>query len=404
MKKNPFPFLTAGFVLLVLACGLGSDPATPNTQATVDAAVAATNQAQAAGQATIDAAVQATDTAQAAIQATVEAATRATGTAQAISLTPTANEPPAPVEATTPAVASDSYLTMTEEELATVVDQAVTEAVQATEQYATAAAEATTDSTVTAEEVQTVELYLSGAEEAIALAEELLYVYDDLYGALATETVLALEELNQSLDEIAQYAAMTSATLSEINSNLEQGLTLAEETITDLETVATLAATKAGSMPAEIQDWHTTQQTQLEHRVSTALSTPPTEVATGPQEAVQSMLEFMNAGQQAVEDQKLSLAELETLAQLGANAQASLAAQDQPQLQQLAGPIAGITEQFARGNIGQAQRSLGQLDHSVKSIPELEIPSRPEIERPGGPDVEKPAIPEIDPPARPSRG
>jgi hypothetical protein len=116
------------------------------------------------------------------------------------------------------------------------------------------------------------------------------------------------------------------------------------------------------------------------------------------------MLEFMNAGQQAVEDQKLSLAELETLAQLGANAQASLAAQDQPQLQQLAGPIAGITEQFARGNIGQAQRSLGQLDHSVKSIPELEIPSRPEIERPGGPDVEKPAIPEIDPPARPSRG
>ena len=78
---------------------------------------------------------------------------------------------------------------MTEEELAALIDAAVAEAVAASEETATATTAATADDTLTQEEIETIEIYLSGADEAIAYAEELIEAYYGLYGELALETI-----------------------------------------------------------------------------------------------------------------------------------------------------------------------------------------------------------------------
>ena len=70
--------------LTLVGCGGRAAPVvTPDTQATVKAAIAATSTAQAGTQATIDTAVEATTMAQTSTQATTDAAVQATTAAQA---------------------------------------------------------------------------------------------------------------------------------------------------------------------------------------------------------------------------------------------------------------------------------------------------------------------------------
>ena len=159
---------TLAMSLLVTAtvgCGGKAAPAeTPDTQATVEAAVAATSAAQAGTQATIDAAVQATTEAQTSAQVTTEAAAQAASAAQAsaqattdaaVQATTAAQTSAqatteaavqatsvaqvnvqatvdAAVQATVAAIPTSTpsaeYVTLTEEELAAMIDLAVAEA------------------------------------------------------------------------------------------------------------------------------------------------------------------------------------------------------------------------------------------------------------------------------------
>ncbi|MEW5961348.1 MAG: hypothetical protein AB1801_26800 [Chloroflexota bacterium] len=353
LSINVIVLLVMGILLLATsACTPRQDP-----QAAIDAAVAATGNAQLANQATIDAAVQATTAAQMVSQATLEAAVQATQTAQpAVQPTPDAADVATPVPAS-----SAEYVTMTEEELAALIDQAVTEAVAATEQYSTAATEATADGTMTTAEVQTVEVYVSAADEAIALAEEMLNVYYDLYSDVAGEAVTAIEEMNETLAYVAETTDEMTAALNEINSTLEQGLALAEETITELESAAQAASEQAASVKQEMQTWATTRQSQIEAMQSAVSSIQPNQIAGDPAGAIQSAFDFIGVGQEAVADGNVSPEELATLAQLGANASASLNGQGAPQFQQLAGSINTITGQLGQGDLAQAQAGLTQL-------------------------------------------
>jgi hypothetical protein len=351
--KNIAILLIMGSLLLLnLACAARQD-----TQAAIDAAVAATGNAQLANQATIDAAVQATTAAQQVSQATLEAAVQATQTAQPVSQ-PT---PEAASVATQTPVTSAEYVTMSEEELAALIDQAVTEAVAAAEQTSTAATEATADGTVTTAEVQTVEVYVSAADDAIALAEELLNVYYDLYGDMAGDAITAIEEMNETLTYIAATTDEMTAALNEINSTLEQGLALAEETITELEGAAQTAGEQADNVKQEMQAWATIRQSQFEAIETAASSIQPNQIATDPAGAIQSAFDFISVGQEITADGNVSPEELATLVQLGANASASLNSQNISQFQQLAGSINAITEQFNQGNLPQAQAALTQL-------------------------------------------
>ena len=141
---------------------------------------------------------------------------------------------------------------MTEEELAALIDQAVAEATAASQQYSTATMEATADDTVTQEEVVYVYEYYAYADEAIAYAEELIEAYYYYYGDLATETIEILYQVEEDLETLAANTAAINATLQEVNTVLEQGLVVAEETINLLETAAQAAQVNPLTCPSRI--------------------------------------------------------------------------------------------------------------------------------------------------------
>ncbi len=344
MKKNRNTILTFVIVLLVsvaIACGgTASLDSTPDTQSTVEAAIAATSTAQANLQATIDAAIAATATSVAA-EATV-------------------------VASPTPSV---EYVTLTEEELAALIDQAVTEATVATQECATATTAATADDTVTQEEVDTMEVYVMVADETIAYAEELIYAYYDLYGELATETLVLLQAIEEDLSTLAGEAEAIYDVLQEATVILDQGLELAAETITQLETAAQAAGDKAAEIQTRNQEWFQNRQTELENRAATALSTQAGNVAGDRKGALLSAFDYVDAVRAGLADNKISPAELANIAQLGANASASLSAHGGPQLQQFSGSINDITGQLARGQMPQAKANMGNLERALGNRP-----------------------------------
>jgi len=326
-------------VIAAIACGGAASPVTtPDTQATVDAAIAATGTAQAGTQATIDAAVE------------------ATGVAAETTVAPSP----------TPAV---EYVTMTEEELAALIDQAVTDAAAATQECAAATTEATADDTITSEEVATVEIYATGAEEAIAYAEELILAYYDLYGELAVETIALLQATEEDLAALASETAAINATLQEVAATLDQGVALAEETIAQLETAAQAIGDKAAEVQYRNQTWIQDLQAELEDRAATALTIQPSNIAADRKGAILSAFDYVDAVRDSLADNKISSTELNNIAQLGANASASLNAHGGPQLQQLSGSINDITGQIARGQMPQAKANLGNLERALGARP-----------------------------------
>ncbi len=352
MKHNLIPTLLFILTLILsLACGssapAAAPSATPNAQATIDAAVAATASAQANMQATVDAAIVAT--------------------AGALPATPT---PGPEVE----------YVTMTEEELAALIEQAVNEAVAATDQASTATTQTTSDNTVTSEEVQTVEVYVQGAEQAIAYAEELIAVYASLYGELATETMALLVAVEDDLEAMAtSVAAMTEALLA-IEDSLNQGLALAEATIDQLENAAQAAVTGLAQIQTHTQSWVGGAQLGREKRANDALSVKPDFVPTDLQSTLQEAFNFVDLVRGSLEDNKISRDELNRIAQLGANVSAGFNAHGGTRMQGFSGRVSEITGQLARGQNRHARDGLGNFERSLGERPR---PSGPGV-RPGG--------------------
>lgn len=339
MKNFTHSLVVLILALLASGCGGAAQPAsqsTPDVQATVDAGVQATAAAQAAMQATIDASVQAT--------------------AQAIGT-------PAPTV---------EYVTMTEEELAALIDEAVAEAIAASSETTQATTQATSDNTVTAEEVEYIYGYYYPAYEDLYYALELIYAYEEYYGELAEETLELIYAFEDDLLLMAESLEAINTTLIAINSSLEQGLALAEETITQLNTAAQAMQTQAGEIQAQAQTWYTSLQTELEARTQKYLGMQPQEIAADRTAALQSAFDYIDTVRLSLQDKKLSKEELANISQLGANAFASLQAQGGPQLEQFSGKISEIIGMLARGQVPTAQFSLGEFE---KSLPQR--PARP---------------------------
>jgi hypothetical protein len=308
-------------------------PATPDLQATVDASVFGTATAQAGLQATIDASVQAT-----------------------VSVAP----PP------TPAVET---VTLTEEELAALIDSAVISATTTTGQCTTAAAESTADGAVTAEEVAYIYDYYYDAYELIAYALELAYAYEDLYGELAEESLALLQAIEEDLSTLEDSLEAIDAALQEISLALQQGQAAAQETVAKLETAAQNANTAVVEIQTQAQPWLAGLQAEIEARATALLALQPLAVPADRQAAIQSLFDYVDSIRNALADNKLSQAELANIAQLGANAVAGLNAHGGPQLQQLSSSIGELTGQLARGQLPTAKASLATFEAALPQRP-----------------------------------
>jgi hypothetical protein len=358
--RNPFilVLVVSLFAAALPACNAANTP-TPDMQATVNAAVAATGTSQAAMQATVAAAIRATTTAPTPTLASVAAATAVAPTPAVAPQAPTVAPSPTPVD----------YVTLSEEELAALIDQAVADAVVSTQQSSTATTSATTDGTVTQQEAAALIAYAMNADQAIAYAEELINAYYSLYADLATETLAVLQAMEQDLAAMGDSMATLNATLTEINQALSQGLALAEQTLTQLNTAAKNATDKAAQAQAKAQNWAKSLPADLDKRATAALGVKPTQIASNRQGAILSAFDYLDAVRQAMGDNKITKTELTQITQLGANASAGLKAQGGPGFHQVSDSIDKLTGQLARGQVPQAKAGLGSLEASLGARP-----------------------------------
>jgi hypothetical protein len=337
---------------MILACG-SQTPATASPDI-VNTAIAGTQQAQALAQATVNS----------------TALTSIPPTLAALPISPATPTPGVTVE----------YVNLTEEELAALIDQAVAEAVDATEQATTAVTTTTSDDAVTTEEVAYVYEYYYYADYYVEYAEELMAEYYDLYGDLATDMITELNAIETEVTQLNDTLTSIDSSLQQINTSLQQGLAVAEESIAQLESAAQQAQTKAQDLQTQAQDMISVLQAEQQGRVDQLSQIQPNNIPTDKIAALQSAFEFVDFANIAMSDNKLSLDELTSLTQLGKNAQAGFqqfggaggglgAGRADIDLTQFSGKFDEITTQLARGQMPQARGNVGQFESSLGSRP-----------------------------------
>jgi hypothetical protein len=327
MKKKSLVILLV-LVISLAACSGGAEP-TLSVDDQVMTAVAATATAQAEFDNAVDNAVAATVVAM----------------------------PPTP----TPGPTVD-YYELSEEELATLIDEAVEEAVVATEASSAATTQATSDGTVTSEEVYETAEYVYDAEAAIYYADELIAAYYDLYGAYAEDILYLLTAVEEDLDALI-YA------LEEVEDLLVQGVEVATAAIEQLNEAATSITTHVAESQADRDVFLEQVKSNLQDRENTFANMAPNEIAGDRNGTLNQLHDYLDAVKTSFGDRKIDKNEMFQIAQLGANAQASILANGGPQLQNFGGSIDGLTRQISRGEWPQASRDLGGFEASLPSRP-----------------------------------
>ncbi len=337
-KKAVFLSILAILILILSACSMGQPAAaepTPDTQATIDAAIAATS------------------TAQAEIEAQIEAAVQATVTAM-------------PVEES---ASTGAYDELSEEELALLIEQHVEETMAASEQVNTTTTTATSDGAITQDEYDEIEAYVYDLEAAIALTEELIYAYYGVYGELAMETLYLLEAVEDDLAVMAEVAVEMVDLLIEVEEALGSGGEVAMEVIEQLDAAVATAQEKLPELQEQRETWTTEHRSEIETRVTELQNLAPSEVPGSRRDALLSAFDYVDAVREGLSDRQLNTTELRNIAQLGANAQAGLNQFGGPNLEGLSGNIGDITGQLARGQHQQALGSVGQLEGKLGTRP-----------------------------------
>jgi hypothetical protein len=342
MKNKTIPVLIISFlVFLSLACGASAPTSaptnTPDVQATVNAGIAATSAAQTEVQATVGAAVSATNAA----------------------LPPTSTPGP-----------TVEYVEMTEEELEALINQAVEDAVDATQEASDTTTQATADDALTYDEAQTVDVYVYAAEQPLAYADELIGAYYSLYGELATETVELLLAVEDDLDDMAVAMYTITDVLVSVEDDLTQGVSMTAEALLQLENAAQQASANLEQVQSQVQTWVQGVQVEREDRANAIASIRPDNVPPDRLATLQSAFSFVDQFQAALGDNKLSRDELTNIAQLGANLSAGFSQHGGPELQGLSSKVNEITQQLARGQVPQARNGLGNFESSLGQRPD----------------------------------
>ncbi len=368
MKRITIPFLIlVSLTLFLAACGGQTSPETavPNLQATVDTSVMATTTAEEALQQVVDEAV---DTA---VNESIEAA---------------AEE--AVAEALAAATPEATYATYSEEELILLIEETAIEAETSSETYAQATETAVSDGDITAAEAEEIAVYVSLTEESLDELEAMIATYYALYGETGDEIVAELVAIEEELATLNDAVAEMTVILDEINDTLASGLVLAEESIAQLEQVAQQAQGNASDISTQMQLWATTAQlnaSQLPENIPvnpedlTALlqNVQPTEIADSNEEMITQLLDYANTANTALADETISVAEMQVLAQMSTNINASLSAQNAPQADALMLTINTLNMQMAQGDLQSARAGLGNLQTQMPTATDGGLGPRP---------------------------
>ncbi|HEY4723916.1 MAG TPA: hypothetical protein VII92_18830, partial [Anaerolineae bacterium] len=265
----------------------------------------------------------------------------------------------------------EQYATMTEEELAALIDQAVAEAVAATSTTSSSTTTATSDDAITQAEIDALTAAVNEAIALVEAANAAIGAYYDLYGDLAAETLATLQAIEQELSAMNDSLAAIAESLNTMNAALQQGLALAQDTIDQLEAAAQEAKTNVEGVQAQAHSWLQNAQSNLDKRAQAALNFQPDNIAADRQGALQNLTAYVDTVRGALADAKISVDELSAIARDGANASASLRAVGGSELKGLSDSINSLTTQLARGQMPQAKASFTTLQRSIPSLPSV---------------------------------
>jgi len=317
------------FTLISLLAACGQSTGQDNMDVQVQTAIAETAQAEATFQAAVDQAVEAT----------------------VIAMPPTPTAQPT----------VDPY-TLTEEELAALIDASCEDAATAYEEVSTATTQATSDGTYTEEELYDTIYYVYDAEAAIAYTEDLIYLYYDLYGAYASETLDLLYTVEDDLEELTY-------TLTEVEELLSQGAEAATAAIDQLNTTLETAQGIAEDVRSKAQEYRDNLPAVLQDRENLFANLTPTEIASDRDGAILQIYSYLDSVKAAFTDHKITPDEMGNIAQLAANAKAGINQSGGPLLKNFGGNIDGITRNLSRGDWPSAQRDIGGFEASLPSRP-----------------------------------
>ena len=331
-KKNTIIVVLLSLSIFALsACGSRAIQETPTVQleATVNAMVQDSLQAQADTQATIDAAVQATQTV---------IASQAT---------------PVPVD--------EDYYKMTEEELSALIDEAVAAAIEASEEVYTSTTSATSDNTVSDQEVVYVSYAAVYADDAIAYAEELLDIYYDVYGAYAEDAINAMYEVESELESI-------SNSLDSMEELLYQGADSLNAALDELNSAAQQMQTNVAAVQEHTQDWMSSYQSTLDSRKNDLSSIKPNMEAGDRSQMIDMINGYVDEIRSGLSDHSLNQDEIRGIIQSGVNAQAAIDKFGGGQMQGWSDSITNLNRNAMQGNALELQSGLKNF---TVALPEL---------------------------------
>lgn len=202
---------------------------------------------------------------------------------------------------------------------------------------------------------------LSEVQAAIDATDEVIGAYANRYAELAPESMELLAVIE---DDLQETAVTTHAFIALLAHN--QGSAAQRNSA-----VAALAA-QAASIQTQSGRWLLTVQTDIATREKFYANTPPQagQVHYNRVDAFIQAHDFVDAYTHALNDKKLSLAELAAISQLAATARASLYNTGDPQLMAYAQQIDALARSAARGEWAQAQRGLSDLQMALPARPQ----------------------------------
>lgn len=340
MKNRFYRFPPVFLIIILLATGCNFSAPTPSSPVPdVDA--------------TVKAAVDATEAAKSSMQTAIEVSVAQTTTALPPAILPPT---PTPVDG----------MTLSEEELAALIDQSVNEAITAYELAATTTSSATSDGTLTQEEIDAAAFAYAYADDEIEAAMALAATYLDLYYDLASETVVTLEAVEQDLSAMAEVALTTTDLLVEMGQSLAAGQEIRAEAITQLQDQAQTAAGQAQEIKDAAGTWNTGFKEDLESRTDKFSNIQPDQVAGDRRGSLQLATDYFNEVRSILQGGgRITTEQMTRIAQLGSNASNSLRGVGGPEMQNISERIDGMTRQISRGELPQARSGLGELERSI---------------------------------------
>ena len=189
--------------------------------------------------------------------------------------------------------------------------------------------------------------------------------YYELYGEnTGNQEEIALFPIEEDLDDM-------DALLKEIERILSQGAEIASTAIDDLNKALDDLIILVEETKPERDQFIEKVKKSLEEREKKYANLPPNQVVSD-WDGIKSQINvFVNTIKSALADGKVDDNEMQQIAQSGANAKASIAANGGPQLQGISAAIDALTRQISRGDWQQVDAAVANIEALLGAIASL---------------------------------